>query len=94
MKTDEFINEFINREKELKHNPYLANRIMASLGTPQRRTIGFLQYVAIAACISTVVVMGMTIGNSYNVAPKEYSSININDSEMENFAIYNSTNNE
>jgi hypothetical protein len=94
MKTDELITEFVIREKELIHNPYLATRIMANLYAPQKKTIGWLQYATIAACISTVVVMGMAIGNSYGVAPKEYTALNINDSEMENFAIYNSPNHE
>ena len=93
METDELITEFVNKEKELDHNPFLTTRIMASL-SPQRKSIGYFQYAGIAACISTVIVLGISIGNTYDKTPKQYSELNINDSEMENFAIYNARNNE
>jgi hypothetical protein len=94
METDELITEFVNREKAITHNPYLATRIMQNLTAPQRKTVGVLRYAAIAACVSTLVVLGMTIENSLSAAPREYTALNINDSEMENFAIYNSNYNE
>jgi hypothetical protein len=94
METDKLITEFVNREKELQHNPFLATRIMSSLAVKQRKSIGYFQYVGIAACIATLIVLGISIGNTYDNTPKQYSELNINDSEMENFAIYNAKNNE
>lgn len=93
METDELITEFINKEKELNHNPFLTKRIMANL-SPQRKSMGYIQYAGIAACIATVIALGISIGNTYDKAPQQYSELNINDSEMENFAVYTARNNE
>jgi len=94
MKADDYINELIDREKQMEHNPYLATRIMAKIETPKQMKRGVFQYVAVAASISLVITMGVVIGNSYTSAPEKYAGININDSEIENFALYNSDSNE
>lgn len=94
MKTDDYINELINREKQLEHNPYLATRIMAKIETPKQVKRGVFQYVAVAASIWLVITLGIVIGNSYAYVPEKYAGININDSEIENFALYNSDSNE
>ena len=94
MKTDDYINELINREKQLEHNPYLATRIMAKIETPKQVKRGVFQYVAVAASIWLVITLGIVIGNSYASVPEKYAGININDSEIENFALYNSDSNE
>jgi len=94
MKADDYINELIDREKQMEHNPYLATRIMAKIETPKQMKRGVFQYVAVAASISLVITMGVVIGNSYAAVPEKYAGININDSEIENFALYNSDSNE
>ena len=94
MKTDDYINEFIDKEKKIEHNPYLATRIMAKIEVPTHKIPGIFRYTAVAACISVVVMMGIVIGDSYTTVPKQYAGININDSEMENFTLYNSEGNE
>ena len=94
MKTDDYINELIDREKQMEHNPYLATRIMAKIEAPKQKKRGAFQYIAVAASISLVITLGVVIGNSYAVAPEKYAGININDSEIENFALYNSDGNE
>lgn len=94
MKTDDYINELIDREKQLEHNPYLATRIMAKIETPKQVKRGVFQYVAVAASIWLVITLGIVIGNSYASVPEKYAGININDSEIENFALYNSDSNE
>jgi hypothetical protein len=38
--------------------------------------------------------MGVVIGNSYTPAHEKYAALNINDSEIENFTLYNSNGNE
>jgi len=94
MKTDNYINEFIDREKLTEPNPYLATRIMAKIEAPKHKKQGVFQYMAVAASISLVITMGVVIGNSYTPAHENYAVLNINDSEIENFALYNSNGNE
>jgi len=94
MKIDDYINEFIDREKKIEVNPYLATRIMAKIETPKYKVPGIFRYAAVAASISMVVMLGIVIGNSYTSVPKQYAGLNINDSEMENFTFYNSDSNE
>lgn len=94
MNTDDYINELIDREKQVKHNPYLATRIMAKIEMPIYKVAGVLRYAAVAASFSLVVILGIAIGNSNKPMPQEYAGININDSEIENFALYNSDSNE
>ena len=94
MKADDYINELIDREKQMGHNPYLATRIMSKIETPKQMKRGVFKYVALAASISLVITMGVVIGNSYTSAPEKYAGININDSEIENFTLYNSDSNE
>jgi len=94
MKTDDYISQFIEREKNTAHNPYLATRIMAKIEAPKYKTHGVVQYIAVAASIALVVMMGMVLGNSYTSSPEQYAGININDREIENFALYNTDDNE
>ena len=94
MKTDDYIDEFIDREKKIEHNPYLATRIMAKIEFPKHKLPAFIRYTAVAASISLVVMMGIVIGNNYTTVPKQYAGININDSELENFIQYNTDDNE
>ena len=90
----ECIAEFVHSEKQIKPNPYLSTHIMAVIETPERKGIQLLRYAAFAACIGLVIVMGKTIGNSYDSTPKNYAGVNINDSEIEHFSLYNSEENE
>ena len=94
MKTDDYLNKFIEREKQTEPNPYLATRIMANIEAPIQKKQGVFQYIAVAASISLVITMGVVIGNSYAPAHEKYAVLNINDSEIENFALYNSDSNE
>jgi len=94
MKAEDYINEYIDREKQTEHNPYLATRIMAKIELPKNKIPRIFRYAAVAASISLVIMMGIVIGNSYTSLPKQYAGININDSEMENFTLYNSDGNE
>ncbi|MDR3653821.1 MAG: hypothetical protein P4L34_12740 [Paludibacter sp.] len=94
METEDYINEYINREKQQEHNPYLATRIMEKIEAPKHKIPRFFQYTAVAASISIAVIMGIVIGDSYAPIQKKYTGLNINDSEIENFALYNSDSNE
>jgi len=94
MKTNDYINGFIDREKKTKYNPYLATRIMAKIESPKHKTIGFIRYATVAASITLVITLGVVIGNTHNSGSKEYARLNINDSDIENFSLYNSNENE
>ena len=94
MKTYDYINKLIDKEKQTEPNPYLSTRIMAKIETPKQMKRGVFQYIAIAASISLVITMGVVIGNSYTPVHENYAGLNINDSELENFSLYNSNGNE
>lgn len=94
MKTDDYINELIEREKKSECNPYLATRIMAKIEAPKHKTHGVVQYMAVAGSIALVVMLGMVLGNSYTPVSEKHAGININDREMENFTLYNTDDNE
>ena len=93
-KISEYIAEFVYSEKQVKPNPYLSTRIMAGIDRPERKVTQVLRFVSFAACIGLVIVMGQSIGNSYNSTPKSYAGLNINDSEIEHFTFYNPAENE
>lgn len=94
MKTDDYIKEYVEREKLTEHNRYLTTRIMAKVNAPKRKISGILQTLAVAASITGVVMMGIVIGNTYAPVSEQYAGININDSEIENFVLYNTESNE
>lgn len=92
MKTEQYIDDFIRREKQTESNPFLSTRVMATIEKSQKpevRKIPVWQAVVVAASIATVAFLGVTIGNSYvdNASPEMV--MNINDSQIENLGYYN-----
>ncbi|MEA4936984.1 MAG: hypothetical protein VB102_10120 [Paludibacter sp.] len=87
MKTDEYINDFINRERQTEPNPFLSTLIMSRIETPVAKKLTVWQSIAVAASISVVIFLGTQLGR-YSVSDKGIA-LNINDSEIENFIYYN-----
>jgi hypothetical protein len=92
MKTAQYIDELINKEKQTVSNPYMATRIMARIENPMHKPVNRWQTVAVAASIVFAIVSGVTLGNSY--ISDNNSGLYVNDSQIENFALYNTDNNE
>jgi len=87
MKTDEYIDDLINREKQTEPNPFLSTVIMSSIETSVAKKMTAWQSIAVAASISTVIFLGTQLGR-FSAGDKS-TALNINDSEIENFIYYN-----
>lgn len=94
MKTEDYLNDFISREKQTELNPYLSTRIMTKIESPAKKRQSALQYFVLAGSISLVITVGILIGNIYSPVSQHYSKLNINDSEIENFGFFNTNSNE
>ncbi|NCC09575.1 MAG: hypothetical protein EOM31_03565 [Bacteroidia bacterium] len=80
------LDDYINRQKQTEPSPFLVDKILKRLEEPQpeRTQITFWQGAAVAASVVIVVMLGISIGNSFK-QPTEYLSIN--DNQIENFSI-------
>lgn len=87
MKTDDYINDLINREKQTEPNPFLSTLIMSRIETPVAKRMTVWQSIAVAASISTVIFLGTQLGRLST--GEKSTALNINDSEIENFIYYN-----
>ncbi len=94
MKTDHYIDELINNEKKTEFNPYLATRIMSKIENPIPKTVNRWQTIAVAASIIFAIALGIGLGNSYTTTSDNISGLYINDSQIENFSLYNTESNE
>jgi hypothetical protein len=93
-KSEQYIDELINREKLTEHNPYLTARIMSRIENPLQKPVNRWQTIAVAASIVFAIVSGIGLGNSYSSTSDNISGLNINDSQIENFSLYNTDSNE
>lgn len=93
-KIDQFIDEFINKEKQTELNPYLATRIMSRIENPMQKPVNRWQTIAIAASIIFAIVSGIGLGNSYTSNSDNAGRLYVNDSQIENFSLYNTDSNE
>lgn len=87
MKTDEYIDDLINREKQTEPNPFLSTLIMSRIETPVTKKLRVWQSIAVAASISAVIFLGAQLGR-FSASDKDIT-LNINDSEIENFIYFN-----
>ena len=94
MKTDHYIDELINREKQTEANPYLVNRIMSRIENPMLKPVNRWQTIAVAASIVFAIASGIGLGNSYSSTSDNINGLNVNDSQIENFSLYNTDSNE
>lgn len=97
MKTEQYINELIKREKQMEPNPFLSTRVMAAIENSQKeeshklglKRVPLWQAVLVTMSLVAVAFLGVTIGKTYidNTSPKMV--MNINDSQIENLGYYN-----
>lgn len=92
MNTEDYINEYIRKEKATQPNPYLASRIMTKIEQPQRlaftqRTtlqVSIWQTVAIVASFVLVIAAGISTGSIYSDNQFGATALNIDDNQIEN----------
>lgn len=93
MKTEKYIDDFIENEKKIEVTPFLYTRVAAKINavneTPAVRKTPLLQKVAFAASIAAVAWLGTALGKTYTSAKPYEISLNINDTNLENFSLYN-----
>lgn len=91
MKTKQYIDEFIAREKQTAPNPFMRTRVMAQIEQsrqPKRRATIVWQSVAVAASLALVGLLGVSIGSRYEKSASLEQTILINDSQIENLSYY------
>jgi len=95
MKIDQYIDELINKEKQTELNPYLATRIMSRIENPMQKPVNRWQTIAVAASFVFAIATGIGVGSSYNNYNSDnISGLYVNDSQIENFSLYNTESNE
>ncbi len=92
MKLDEYIDDFIRKEKQEQVNPFLATRVMAKLEETRepevlRKPVPIWKKLVVTASLALIVATGFGLG-SIATGEKDYISININDAQLENLNLY------
>lgn len=82
MKTEDYINQFIEREKQIEPNPFLGTRIMASIENPVTKRINTWQTIIAVASISLVMFLGFELSGIYSSIATQ-NQLSINDSQIE-----------
>ncbi|MEN6619356.1 MAG: hypothetical protein ABFC28_07670 [Rikenellaceae bacterium] len=91
MKAEEIINEYIDSQLKIEPNPFLTTQIMSKLESMEQRkfyVLSSIQKVLVAASITAVVILGISLGTSYNKETSNSVSLNINDYQIENLQIF------
>ncbi len=94
MKTNDYIDQYIEKEKQIRPNPFLSTRIMAGIQAPEPKKASLLQSLAVAAGLALAVVSGLAVGTLYSEQVQNYAALNINDSSIENLNLYYNQSNE
>lgn len=92
MGTEKYINDLIEREKQMVPSPYLSTRVLAEIERRQLQSNyrpTAWKAIALAASFAAVTVLGITLGNSYKGDYYPKLGMNINDSQIENLEYYN-----
>lgn len=92
MKTEQFINDFIKREKQVEPNPFLSTRVIAAIEKPGQTEVEKVpvwQTVLVVTSFVFVAFLGVSLGNTYVDKATSEMVVNINDSQIENLGFYN-----
>jgi len=97
MRIDDYIDNFIKGEKQIRPNPFLSTRVVAEIEKRQQakaeKTLRW-QAVMVAISIAAISLLGITIGNAYVDSVSQEITMNINDNEIEKLDYYLFENNE
>ncbi|PLB85801.1 hypothetical protein C0T31_08790 [Dysgonamonadaceae bacterium] len=91
MKTEGFIDEMIEKEKQIESNPFLSTRIMSKIATentPLNKRVYFFRLLVVVASIALVMRIGVSIGKIYDENKIGNITLNINDYQIENLFYY------
>lgn len=91
MKTEGFIDEIIEKEKQIESNPFLSTRIMSKIATentPLNKRVYFFRLLVVVASIALVMRIGVSIGKIYDENKIGNITLNINDYQIENLFYY------
>lgn len=95
---DHLIENYVAEERETAFNPFLPTRIMAAIESKQReRLVAFSpvwRTAFVAAGLFVAVFTGIAAGSLYQSKGDAANIVLMNDSSMENFALYNQIGNE
>jgi len=94
-----FINEYIEREKNVSPTPFLAERIVQNINEACKQEEKIFKTelsknIAVAASFAAVVLMGVAFGNSYQTKASNQNRLVIDDRYMEHLHIFKKTKNE
>ena len=92
---DMLVESFVEEEKSIFPNPFLATRIMGAIGNlkEQEKFIPVWQGVVMALSFIVAIAFGIKAGNMYksNSSHQSQTVMFVNDEEMEHFGFYRQT---
>lgn len=92
MKPEDYIDDYIQRERQTKPNPFLSTKVLTKVDELEKSSIKKMplwQTVSVAASIAIAAYFGISVGNSYIDNQMPEVVMNINDSQIENLSYYN-----
>lgn len=83
------LDQYIQKELEIKPSPYLSSKVMEKIDNQSRR-VSIAFNFAMAAGVAAVLVMGIFLGSNYttNKDNGEQLALNINDTHLESLHLY------
>lgn len=94
---DDMIDSFVDQERSLSPNPFLATRVMASINSQSEGPGRYSTWsvVAIAFSFLAAVGLGIKAGTLYSPAPREAATVVlVSDDQAEHFIFYQQNSNE
>lgn len=91
MRTNQYIDDYIKREKETELNPFLITKVMAKIENSKETATArqpLWRVVPIAISFAIAAFVGVLIGNGYIEKESPEYVMNINDSQIENLSFY------
>jgi hypothetical protein len=97
---DSLVDYFVQEERSVPPNPFLATRIMGSInkgGSGLKRLVPAWQGVFMAVSLVLVTSLGIKLGSQYKApgsSPNQKTVMFVNDETLEHFAFYQQTSKE
>jgi hypothetical protein len=91
MKTEKYIDNYIEEQLKIELNPYLTTQIMAKLENEPHNNLfnlSGIQKLGIIFSVAASIMAGVILGTNYTSDTSTSLSININDSSIENFQMF------
>ena len=90
---ENFVNEYIEKEKNVSPSPFFAEKIVQHIHTiskqeEEKLKMPLWQSAVVAASFAAVVLMGVALGNSYQTKTSDQTILLIDDRYMEHLYIF------